>query len=435
MSNVKYFEGFSKLSREEKVKLVTENFENPEQSGSIFNASRFPDESIQENFEQFSENTIGNFHLPYGIAPNFLIDGKLYHIPMAVEESSVVAAASKSAKFWYNKGGFQTVNLTTLKKGQIHFIWNGSKEEINDIVDQLKPELRVKLNTLTQRMEKRGGGILKVNLHDFNDFIKDYFELDFSFETADSMGANFINSILEKAAEVLRESINPEQRDRLDIVMAILSNYTPESRIEMKLECPVDELNDAEKTMSGQQFAEKFCQAVEIARQNISRAVTHNKGIMNGIDAVVIATGNDFRAIEAGVHAFAAQSGQYTSLTNCSIHEGIFTYQLSIPLALGTVGGLTKLHPLAEQSMKILGNPSAEELMKIVAAAGLANNFGAVRSLITSGIQKGHMKLHLNNILLTLNVDQQTKEKAKAYFKDKPVSFTEVKAYVEKISK
>jgi hydroxymethylglutaryl-CoA reductase len=249
------------------------------------------------------------------------------------------------------------------------------------------------------------------------------------------MGANFINSILEKAAEVLRESINPEQRDRLDIVMAILSNYTPESRIEMKLECPVDELNDAEKTMSGQQFAEKFCQAVEIARQNISRAVTHNKGIMNGIDAVVIATGNDFRAIEAGVHAFAAQSGQYTSLTNCSIHEGIFTYQLSIPLALGTVGGLTKLHPLAEQSMKILGNPSAEELMKIVAAAGLANNFGAVRSLITSGIQKGHMKLHLNNILLTLNVDQQTKEKAKAYFKDKPVSFTEVKAYVEKISK
>jgi len=429
MSKIKYFEGFSKLGREEKIQLITEYLDNPEEAKNIMEQSRLANPEIQSRFESFSENTIANFHLPYGIAPNFLIDGKLYHIPMAVEESSVVAAASKSAKFWYNRGGFQTVEISTLKKGQIHLLWKGNPNEIAQEIDRLKPEIIKQNKDLTGRMEKRGGGITAIELNDKTEDIPYYYELDFSFETADSMGANFINSVLENSAEVLEENISDPEK--LDIVMSILSNYTPESRITMKLECSIEELNDADKLLTGQQFAEKFYQAVEIARNNVSRAVTHNKGIMNGVDAVVIATGNDFRAIEAGTQAFAARNGRYASLSESKIQNGVFTYSLTLPLAMGTVGGLTKLHPMAAKSMEILGSPSARDLMKITAAAGLANNFGAVRSLITTGIQKGHMKLHLENILMNFNIDEATKQKAKEYFSSRPVSYSEVKSFIE----
>ena len=191
--------------------------------------------------------------------------------------------------------------------------------------------------------------------------------------------------------------------------MSILSNYAPDCLVKAEVSCEVKELNIREEYDG---FCEKFIQAVKIAELDVSRAVTHNKGIMNGIDAVAIATGNDFRAIEAGIHAYASRKGKYTSLSKASIENGIFNFSIEIPLALGTVGGITNLHPLVKLALDMLDNPTAEELMQITASVGLAQNYGALRSLITSGIQKGHMKMHLINILNSLEASESEKKLA-----------------------
>ncbi|MBM3924034.1 MAG: hydroxymethylglutaryl-CoA reductase, partial [Sphingomonadales bacterium] len=179
--------------------------------------------------------------------------------------------------------------------------------------------------------------------------------------------------------------------------------------------------------------ASKFLRAVRIAHLEPYRAVTHNKGIMNGIDSVVLATGNDFRAVEACAHAYAAKDGTYRSLTHASVENGLFRFWIEIPLALGTVGGLTGLHPMVKFSHELLGNPGARDLMQITAAVGLAQNFSALKSLVSSGIQKGHMKMHLLNILNQLGASEAQKEKAKIYFSDKIISFAEVKAFVDRL--
>ncbi len=198
--------------------------------------------------------------------------------------------------------------------------------------------------------------------------------------------------------------------------MSILSNYVPNCLVRASVSCPVQEL-----TMDGntpaEETANKIVRAVNIARIEPHRAVTHNKGIMNGIDAVVLATGNDFRAVEAGIHAYACKEGRYTSLTHAEIKDGNFTFSIEIPLALGTVGGLTNLHPLVKLALEILGNPSATELMQIVAVAGLAQNFAAVSSLVTTGIQEGHMKMHLLNILNQLGATESEKKAMIQHFK------------------
>ncbi|MFO8236122.1 MAG: hypothetical protein R6U04_12045 [Bacteroidales bacterium] len=429
-----FIERFSKYNRDSKVALIGAITEKPEYFTQALTQSRYRSSVEQQKLESFSENTIANYHLPYGIAPNFLVDGKVYHIPMVIEESSVVAAAAKSAKFWYFRGGFQTESISVSKKGQIHFFWYGNNQEIKTIVQRLLPELKESLRYFTSRMEERGGGIKSIQLNDRTSDIPHYFELDFTIETADSMGANFINSLLEKAAQYLQESLSPNHRNNLEINMAILSNHTPDSKITMKVECPISMLDDVDENMKGEQFARKFCNAVEISKKNISRAVTHNKGIMNGIDSVVMATGNDYRAVEGAAHAYAVQEGNYTSLTECNLSNELFTYCLSIPLSVGSVGGLTNLHPLAKQSLEILHNPSAKELMKIIAAAGLANNFGAIKSLITTGIQKGHMKLHLENILMNFNIQEEKKVKVRKHFQNKPFSYRDIESYINSIT-
>ena len=185
--------------------------------------------------------------------------------------------------------------------------------------------------------------------------------------------------------------------------------------------------------MTAEEFVWKFKQAVEIAKIDSFRATTHNKGVFNGIDSVALATGNDFRAIEACGHTYASRSGKYSSLTDIEVIDGRFIYSLTIPLALGTVGGLTTLHPLAKRSLEMLGNPKARELMKIAASVGLSNNFGAVKSLVTKGIQKGHMKMHLMNILNQLNANEDEKDKAIEYFAKHKVSFNAVGLYMDSL--
>ncbi|EDO25326.1 predicted protein, partial [Nematostella vectensis] len=340
-----------------------------------------------------------NFYLPFGVAPNFVINEKSYTIPMAIEESSVVAAASKAAKFWGERGGFKATVINTEKIGQVHFLFNGEPEKLELFFNRIKPKFFTETASFTKNMQKRGGGILDIELKNKTKELNNYYQLHATFNTKDSMGANFINTCLEQFAKTLENEAQDcqefnEQEKNIQIIMSILSNYVPNCIVRAEVSCPVSQMSET-PSIDSKEFAEKFVNAVKIAEIEPYRAVTHNKGIMNGIDAVVLATGNDFRAVEAGIHAYASKTGQYSSLSHAKIENDIFTFWIEIPLALGTIGGLTSLHPLVKFSLEMLGNPSAEDLMKIVAVTGLAQNFAAVRSLTTTGIQQGHMKMHI----------------------------------------
>lgn len=433
---MKTVSGFSKMTKNEKIAWLSEQFDGEAKKLVLDMPSHWHQSSeVQKRFDEFSENTLTNFDLPFGIAPNFLINGRVYSVPMVIEESSVVAAASLGAKFWLERGGFKSRVLSTRKVGQVHFQWQGDKSKLSSFFQERKSEMLNALGSLTVNMEKRGGGIVDFSLVDLTDKIENYYQLKIECETCDAMGANFINSILEELAVVLKGMVRDDARfvateKEVHVIMCILSNYTPDCVVECEVECPIEELGVFAGDMSAREFAEKFATGVRIAEVDPNRAVTHNKGIMNGIDAVVLATGNDFRAIEACAHAYAARDGQYRSLSTVSLENDTFRFSIKIPLAVGTVGGLTGLHPLARTSLAILGNPSAKELMEIMAAVGLAQNFGAVKSLVTTGIQKGHMKLHLLNIMNQLNATPEQIEKGKAYFSDKIVSFTAVRNFL-----
>src|SRR5690606_12112100 len=406
--------GFSKLSKSKKIDwLVSTYFANNDDAASILKQYWNTNEKLQQLHDEFIENTITNYYLPLGVAPNFLINGKLHTIPMAIEESSVVAAASKAAKFWMDRGGFKTTVLGTTKIGQVHFLYTGDFQKLQHFFTTIKPKLIEDCKPLTQSMEQRGGGIKDIVLTAKTSAIAHYYQLHATFDTQDAMGANFINSCLEQFAQTFYEEAQvysgfSAEEKNIQIVMSILSNYVPECLVRAEVSCAVDALED-DSIPDANTFAQQFVQAVQIAEAEPYRAVTHNKGIMNGIDAVVLATGNDFRAVEAGVHAYAAKDGKYTSLSHASVANGIFKFWMEIPLALGTVGGLTRLHPLVKLSLEMLHHPTAKDLMQIVAAAGLAQNFAAIRSLITTGIQQGHMKMHLLNILNQLEASPEEK--------------------------
>ena len=430
--------GFSKLTKVEKINWLTRTYlKNDPKAVEVLKQYWNKDEKLQQLHDEFTENTISNYYLPFGIAPNFLINNELFAIPMAIEESSVIAAASKAAKFWGSRGGFKTEVIDTIKVGQVHFIYKGSEEKLELFFNKLEPKLREAAAPITKNMEKRGGGIKSIELRDRTSEIGHYYQLHCNFETVDSMGANFINSCLEKFAEVLEkeaiiwQEFNEEEQN-IEIVMSILSNYVPECIVRAEVSSPIEKLSD-DPNFTGEQFAQKFLRAIKIAETEPFRAVTHNKGIMNGIDAVVLATGNDFRAIEAGVHAYAAKDGLYSSLTHARVEGGIFKFWIEVPLALGTVGGLTSLHPLVKLAMEMLGRPNAKKLMEIVAVAGLAQNFAAVKSLITTGIQKGHMKMHLMNILNQHNATLEEKEKLIEYYKTNIVSHSDVAVQLKKL--
>ncbi len=432
--------GFSKLSKLEKIDWIAEAyFSTPEDAKSVLKNYWNSDEKIQKLHDEFIENTITNFYIPLGIAPNFLINGKYKTIPMAIEESSVVAAASKAAKYWATRGGFKATVIDIEKIGQVHFIFKGDISKLELFFAQTKAKFFSNTENITKNMRNRGGGILDILLQDKTDLIPNYFQLHATFDTKDSMGANFINSCLEQFAKTLKKEaqtydlFSEEEKD-IQVIMSILSNYVPNCIVRAEVSCPIEELTE-KHIPNPQDFAERFVQAVRIAEVEPFRAVTHNKGIMNGIDAVVLATGNDFRAVEAGIHAYAAKSEHYSSLSHAKIENGIFSFWLEVPLALGTVGGLTSLHPMVKLSLQILENPSAEELMQIVAVAGLAQNFAALRSLTTTGIQDGHMKMHLNNILNQFETNDEERIVIRKHFKHHVISHSAVVDFIENLRK
>ena len=434
----KRIEGFSKFTKSEKIDWITKtHFKNTKQAKNQLESYWNLDSKLQARHEEIIENTLSNFYLPLGVAPNFLINGATYTLPMVTEESSVVAAAGNAAKFWSKRGGFKTKVINTLKVGQIHFFYEGNPKELSAFFKNRKSDLLKTLVPLTKNMEARGGGVMSLELVDKCDVLVNYYQLDLRFKTGDAMGANFINSCLECLAKSLirfarKDQLSNGSNKPIDVVMSILSNYVPECLVHAEVSCPIKEFNLDNNNSNVETLAKRMIQAVAIAKCEPYRAVTHNKGIMNGVDALVIATGNDFRAVEAGVHAYAARSGQYRSLSDAYIKDDQFVMELSIPLTLGTVGGLTKLHPMVSWCMELLGNPSSEKLMEIIAAAGLAQNFSALKSLITTGIQKGHMKMHLHNILNQLNANDTQKIAAINYFKNEQVSVRAVNDFLKK---
>jgi len=437
-SENKSISGFSKLSKRGKMKWLVETFFKQPDAVMRELKSYWVEEDQQKVIDGFSENTISNFMLPYGVAPNMVINGRTYVVPMVIEESSVVAAASAAAKFWMSRGGFKAEILGTIKIGQVHFNWYGKAKDLQSVFPDLKERLIRDTQHLTSRMESRGGGITDIELLDMTGQVDNYYQLKGSFETCDSMGANFINSILEEWGRILKAFVQEqdhftELEKACEVIMAILSNFTPECIVRTWVQCPVSDLGTFAGDMSAETFAKKFCKAIKIAEIDPFRATTHNKGIFNGVDAVVLATGNDFRAIEACGHTFAASQGRYSSLSHCEVKDGNFRFWMDLPLAVGTVGGLTKLHPIAKRSLELLGNPSAEELMSIIAATGLAQNFAAIRSLVTTGIQKGHMKMHLMNILNHFEANDKESEKAVAFFETEVVTFTGVREFLDRI--
>lgn len=443
MSNEKEIAGFSKMGKREKIAWLAKNFlyANPVEVVKEFAEYWHDNIEAQKLLDGFSENTLTNFPVPFGIAPNFKINGDIYAVPMVIEESSVVAAASNAAKYWLSRGGFKTEVISTKKVGQVHFIYHGAKEKLFTFFDSIKQELKQSIKHITANMEGRGGGVLDMELIDFTSLEKDYYQLRAYFETVDSMGANFINSCLEEfgqqlSAKIVESNTFSETEKQIEIVMCILSNYTPECLVRAEVSCKIEELGTFENgTVTAEEFAANFLRAVNIARIDPYRATTHNKGIMNGIDSVVLATGNDFRAVEACAHTYACRDGVYRSLSECKVEKGVFRFWLTIPIAIGTVGGLTSLHPLAKRSLELLGNPNAKKLMEIIASVGLAQNFAALRSLTTVGIQAGHMKMHLTNILAGFQANEEESAKAKQFFEDKTVSVSAVREYLEGLRK
>jgi hydroxymethylglutaryl-CoA reductase len=428
----KLIQGFSKLSRNEKLAWIGENHGVSKQTLELLEQHLHPDPHLQDIYGEISENTISNFFLPLGLAPNFLINGSMFTVPMVIEESSVVAAASHAAKFWARHGGFGCEVIGTVKTGQVHFSWDGEPDALYLAFQKGKENLLGSLKPFTRNMEKRGGGIRDMEIRSAGSELPGMYQLFVTFLTADAMGANFINTILEAISERLSLILKDSGASgSVEVLMSILSNYTPECRVACRVEGDISIFSTLYPGMTGEAFAQRFRKAVDIAVNDPYRAVTHNKGILNGMDAVLMATGNDYRAVESCAHAYASRDGQYRSLSSVELDGNSFRFSLEVPIAAGTVGGLTTTHPLAAASLEILGNPSSETLMQIIASAGLANNFSAVRSLITSGIQSGHMKMHLGNILRQLNATKEEITLVQEHFRSRTVSHSEVSVFLD----
>ncbi|MCA1241210.1 hydroxymethylglutaryl-CoA reductase, degradative [Stappia stellulata] len=340
------------------------------------------------------ENVIGTFELPLGIASNFTVNGRDYLVPMAVEEPSVVAAASYMARIARGCGGFVTSSDAPIMRAQIQVLGVGDVHGARQRLLGAQAELIERANARDTVLIGLGGGCKAIEVQTFETSpVGAMVVLHLLVDVRDAMGANTVNTMAETIAPRVAEIAGGSVRLR------ILSNLADRRLARARVELTPEALTT--KTLDGADVARGMVEACALALIDPYRAATHNKGIMNGIDPVVVATGNDWRAIEAGAHAFAARSGKYTSLTHWELTpEGNLTGTIELPLALGLVGGATKTHPAAQAALKVLGVTSAQELAEVTAAVGLAQNMAALRALATEGIQKGHMALHARNIAI-----------------------------------
>lgn len=342
--------------------------------------------------DQMIENVIGVYQLPFAIATNFLINDVDYLIPMVVEEPSVVAAASHAAKLFREGGGFRTSSDDPVMIGQMQVLDVEDLDAAIYALDQHKADLIVKANNVAGSIIKYGGGVRDIQTRVFPDTsIGKMLVVHVLMDTRDAMGANTINTVVESLAPDVAELTHGR------VHLKILSNLADHRKARAEGVIPARVL--ATESLSGEAVIDAVLEAAVFAEVDPYRATTHNKGIMNGIDPVVIATGNDWRAVEAAAHAFVARSGSYTSMTRWrKTADGDLHGEIELPMAVGIVGGATRVHPVAQLALQILGVDTAQELAEVIMCVGLAQNFAAIRALATEGIQKGHMRLHAKQL-------------------------------------
>ena len=384
------FKGFSKLSQEERFKrLLALGALNPEDI-SFLKQGGVKEATLAD---KLIENVIGYFQLPLGVATNFNIDGQDYVIPLAVEETSIIAALSKTAKWIRQQGEITTSVQGTCILGQIQLAKVNDFAKFSHLFAENRSYLIKKANEdVAANMVKRGGGVRDLELrHLKREDNKDMAVIHLTMDSCDAMGANIINQVLE----YLKEPI--EQLSGEKVTMCILSNLN-----DQKLTTAKVTINNVDPELGN-----KIEEASLFAEMDSYRAATHNKGVMNGVDPVLIATGNDWRAVEAGIHAYAARSGKYQAITTWRYKNEQLIGEFTAPIIVGTVGGVTSLHPTAKMCLRMMNITSANHLSQIIAAVGLVQNLGALKALCTEGIIQGHMKLHIDNLLLVTDANEK----------------------------
>ncbi|MEZ7716430.1 hydroxymethylglutaryl-CoA reductase, degradative [Leptotrichia wadei] len=414
--------GFQKKERLERIQMLKENgFLSDEFEQILKKNENLP----LETSNQMAENGIGTFALPFSIAPNFIVDGKDYAIPMVTEEPSVVAGCSYAAKIIGKSGGFTTEILNRKMIGQVALYEILDFDNAISIVLKNKNELLKIANEAYPSIVARGGGAIDIEVRNIDEFLVVYLFAD----VKEAMGANILNTMLEAIKTPLENITNGKS------LMAILSNYATESLVKAKCEVNIKLLSSSmEKSI---ETAKKIELASKFAKLDVYRAATHNKGIFNGIDAVVIATGNDWRAIEAGGNAFAAKNGKYEGLTTWTFDESEnkLKGELTLPMPIASVGGSIGLNPSVKAAFNILGNPNAKTLASIITSVGLAQNFAAIKALVTTGIQHGHMKLQARSLALLAGAKGKEIDIAveKLLESGKSINLENVKEILEKI--
>jgi len=419
MSSIKSskISGFYKLPVEKRIEFVKDFASLSDEETKLFSSCL-----DIETADRMIENVLGTFELPLGVAVNFLVNGKDYLIPMAIEESSVVAAASNAAKIARIHGGFKTEYSKPLMIGQIQLL------KVDDVVDAAEKIMKYKqklldlANAQDKILVSLGGGAEDLEVRILDSPLGKMIVIHIIVNVLDAMGANAVNTMCEALAPMIEEITGGKVR------LKILSNLADRRIVKAKA------VFDKDK-MGGEHAVDAFLESYTLASIDPYRAATHNKGIMNGIDALIIATGNDFRAIEAGAHAYAARNGQYTSLSKYYKDEnGNLVGEIELPMAVGIIGGAANIHPKAKLCRKILGIKTAKELAEVTAALGLAQNFAAVFALSTVGIQKGHMSLHAKNIAVMAGAtDDQIDIVADRMIKEGKVKLDRAKEILEEI--
>lgn len=399
------FKSYYKKSRQDRIDvLVDQEHITSDQAEFLKNGQGLPTE-IADNM---IENALSTYGLPYGLALNFLINDQEVHIPMVTEEPSVIAAASNGGKIIQQAGGFKSQVNQRLMTGQIAF--TGLEDDAQALrfegyVTEFVDDLLAVANAAYPSIVGRGGGArsIRSRYYPATDSSAAFFIVYLTIDTQEAMGANMMNTMLEALKAHILGQV--DFIANIDGLMAILTNYAMEATATATCEIPAHLLDKGE--VLGTEVARKIALASQLAQVDVYRATTHNKGIMNGVDAFVLATGNDWRAVEAGVHAYAARDGQYRGLAKWTYDSDreILSGELTLPLALGAVGGSIGIHPTVQVTKSILGQSDAKHLMEIAVSLGLAQNFAAVRALVTEGIQAGHMQLQAKSLAIQAGAD------------------------------
>lgn len=407
-------------------KTLTERLDVLESIGNISSLRHHKTLSL-DTANTIIENCIGLYGVPLGIAPEFIIDGKTYHAPMATEEPSVIAAASFGAKIIAKSGGFTVEQNDRGMIGQIAFANVSNIQQATQLILEHHNNILERANNAYPSIVKRGGGAKKLWIEhkDSADKTTTFLIVYLHVDTQEAMGANMLNTMLETICPYITELIQQHA------LLSILSNYATQSIVRVTCTVKPEHLQAGNTTLNPKELAQKIALAYQFASADIYRATTHNKGVMNGISAVVLATGNDTRAIEAGVHAYSTRSNMYQPITKWEVLKtGELKGTIELPLPIGFVGGSISIHPSAKMSQLLSQTKNAKELAALIASVGLAQNLAALRALVSDGIQKGHMSLQLKSLALSVGATTNEVDKVVKKLKQSPIINQEVAQHI-----